>query len=68
LALLALFSHGLAQAESLTLISVPLPIDVGELTIGVFVSTLTVITLTLVSLVGAIVTTYARNYMASDAR
>jgi NAD(P)H-quinone oxidoreductase subunit 5 len=44
-----------------------LPFGIGDFAVGVFVNAVTVIMLTLVSLVGAVVTTYARTYMAGDA-
>jgi NAD(P)H-quinone oxidoreductase subunit 5 len=71
LALLAFASYalgpGFGSAQTLNLVAIPLPFGIGDFAIGVFVNAVTVIMLTLVSLVGAIVTTYARNYMAGDA-
>jgi NAD(P)H-quinone oxidoreductase subunit 5 len=66
LALFALISHGFGPAQGLTLFTLPLPGDVGDFAISVYVNGVTVIMLTLVSLVGAVVSTYARNYMAGD--
>ncbi len=66
LALVALITHGFGPAQSLTLISIPLPLDIGALALGVYVNAVTTIMLTLVSLVGAIVSTYARNYLTGD--
>ena len=68
LALVALLDHGFGAAEGLVLASVGLPFNLGSFALGVYVDGVTVIMLTLVSLVGAIVSTYARNYMAGDAR
>jgi NAD(P)H-quinone oxidoreductase subunit 5 len=68
LALFALIGHGFGPAHGLTLFSIPLPGDFGDFAIGVYVNGVTVIMLALVSLVGAVVSTYARNYMAGDAR
>ncbi|EGV28221.1 NADH dehydrogenase (quinone) [Thiorhodococcus drewsii AZ1] len=67
LAVVALLTHGFGPEESLTLLSIDLPLDIGAFAIGVYVNAVTVIMLTLVSLVGAIVSTYARNYVAGDA-
>ncbi|MGB5834367.1 MAG: NADH-quinone oxidoreductase subunit L [Thiohalocapsa sp.] len=58
---------GFGSAATLRLIAIPLPFGVGDFAIGVFVNAVTVIMLTLVSLVGAVVTMYARPYMAGDA-
>jgi NAD(P)H-quinone oxidoreductase subunit 5 len=58
---------GFGSAQTMTLFSLPLPFGVGDFAVGVFVNAVTVIMLTLVSLVGAVVTTYARTYMAGDA-
>jgi len=66
LAMVALLTHGFGPAEELTLISVGLPLGVGDFAIGVYVDAVTVIMLALVSLVGAIVSTYSRNYLAGD--
>jgi NAD(P)H-quinone oxidoreductase subunit 5 len=66
LALAVLTGHGFGPAQSLTLLSIDLPLDSGAFAIGVYVNAVTVIMLTLVSFVGALVSTYARNYMAGD--
>jgi NAD(P)H-quinone oxidoreductase subunit 5 len=58
---------GFGHSETLRLFAIPLPFGVGDFAIGVFVNAVTVIMLTLVSLVGAVVTTYARTYMTGDA-
>ncbi len=58
---------GFGSSLTLNLIAIPLPFGIGDFAIGVFVNAVTVIMLTLVSLVGAVVTTYARSYMAGDA-
>ncbi|EIC21071.1 NADH-quinone oxidoreductase subunit L [Thiorhodovibrio frisius] len=68
LSLVALLLHGFGSAESLTLVSFGLPFGIGAFTVGVYVDAVTVIMLALVSLVGAVVSTYSRNYMAGDAR
>lgn len=65
-ALIALVTHGFGPAQSLTRSSVGLPFDLGAFALGVYVDAVTVIMLTLVSLVGALVSTYARNYMNGD--
>jgi NAD(P)H-quinone oxidoreductase subunit 5 len=67
-AIVALLSHGFGPAEELTLASVALPFGLGAFSIGVYVDAVTVIMLSLVSLVGAVVSTYGRNYMAGEAR
>ncbi len=67
LAILALLSHGFGPAESLTIFSVDLPMGMGAFGIGVYVNAVTIIMLTLVSFVGVIVSTFARNYLAGDA-
>ena len=71
LALVAFASYaagpGFGSAETMRLFAVPLPFGIGNFEIGVFVNAVTVIMLTLVSLVGAVVTTYARTYMSGDA-
>ncbi|MCF7984517.1 MAG: NADH-quinone oxidoreductase subunit L [Thiohalocapsa sp.] len=66
-ALVALFSHAFGPAQSLTLLSIPLG-PAGAFALGVYVDDVTVIMLALVSLVGAVVSTYARNYIAGEAR
>ncbi|MGD2020182.1 MAG: NADH-quinone oxidoreductase subunit L [Thiohalocapsa sp.] len=58
---------GFGSAQTLNLFAIGLPFGIGDFAIGVFVNAVTVIMLTLVSLVGAVVTTYARTYMAGDA-
>jgi NAD(P)H-quinone oxidoreductase subunit 5 len=68
LALAVLTGHGFGPAQSLTLLSIDLPLDSGAFAIGVYVNAVTVIMLTLVSFVGALVSTYARNYMATPPR
>ncbi|MBK1648324.1 NADH-quinone oxidoreductase subunit L [Rhabdochromatium marinum] len=68
LALTTLLLHGFGPAEALTLLSITLPFDVGALAIGVYVDAVTVIMLTLVALVGAVVSTYSLNYMAGESR
>ncbi|MBK1733467.1 NADH-quinone oxidoreductase subunit L [Thiococcus pfennigii] len=67
LAVTALVAHGFGPPRSMNLLAVPLPFDLGHFALGVFVDTVTVIMLALVSLIGAVVTTYARTYMAGDA-
>ncbi|ESQ11317.1 MAG: NADH-quinone oxidoreductase subunit L [Thiohalocapsa sp. PB-PSB1] len=59
---------GFGNGDTLRLFALPLPFGIGDFAIGVFVNAVTVIMLTLVSLVGAVVTTYARNYMAGEDR
>ncbi|MCF1183585.1 NADH-quinone oxidoreductase subunit L [Marichromatium gracile] len=65
LALIALIGHGFGPAQSVTLLSLPVPLF-GSLGLGVYLDGVTAIMLCLVSLVGAVVTRYARNYMAGD--
>jgi hypothetical protein len=71
LALVAFASYalgpGFGSSQTLNLFAIPMPFGIGDFAIGVYVNAVTVIMLTLVSLVGAIVTTYARTYMAGDA-
>jgi NAD(P)H-quinone oxidoreductase subunit 5 len=57
---------GFGSAQTWNLFAFSLPFGIGDFAIGVYVNAVTVIMLTLVSLVGAIVTTYARTYMAGD--
>jgi len=57
---------GFGSSQTLNLFAIPMPFGIGDFAIGVFVNAVTVIMLTLVSLVGAIVTSYARTYMAGD--
>jgi NAD(P)H-quinone oxidoreductase subunit 5 len=64
----ALLGHGFGPAEELTLASVALPFGIGDFSIGVYVDAVTVIMLMLVSLIGALVSTYARNYVAGEAQ
>jgi len=66
IALLATVVHGLGAPVTGTLFSVPLPGDIGAFSIGTYVNAVTVIMLTLVSFVGAVVSRYARNYLAGD--
>ncbi|ESQ09861.1 MAG: hypothetical protein N838_19555 [Thiohalocapsa sp. PB-PSB1] len=70
LSLIALTSYamgpGFGSNATLQLLVIPLPFDIGNFAIGVFVNAVTVIMLTLVSLVGAVVVTYARTYIAGD--
>ena len=66
-ALTTLALHGFGPAESFTLFAIGLPFDSGALALSIHVDAVTVIMLTLVALVGAIVSNYARNYMAGDA-
>ncbi|NEV62490.1 NADH-quinone oxidoreductase subunit L [Thiorhodococcus minor] len=65
-ALVALLGQGFGPGETWNLLAIPLPGGIGEFAIGVYVNAVTVIMLTLVSLVGAVVSRYARNYMAGD--
>lgn len=67
-AAMALAGHGFGSAYSSTFLSIGLPFGLGELALGVLINGVTVIMLALVSLVGAIVSTYSRNYMAGEAR
>ena len=67
-AVLSLIGHGFGAPETVTFFSIGLPFGMGDFAIGVLVNGVTVIMLTLVALVGAIVSTYSRNYMAGEAR
>lgn len=58
--------HGFGEPVALSLFSIPLPWGLGDLSLGVYINAVTVIMLVLVSLVGAVVTRYARNYLAGD--
>lgn len=58
--------HGLGAPVTGNLFSVELPGDVGAFSIGTYVNAVTVIMLMLVSFVGAVVSRYARNYLAGD--
>jgi NAD(P)H-quinone oxidoreductase subunit 5 len=66
LALLAALAHGLGAPVAATLFSVALPAELGALSVGTYVNAVTVIMLALVSFVGAVVSRYARNYLAGD--
>ncbi|MEA1049622.1 NADH-quinone oxidoreductase subunit L [Lamprobacter modestohalophilus] len=68
LAVLSLIGHDFGPPETVTFLSIGLPFGMGDFAIGVLVNGVTVIMLTLVALVGAIVSTYSRNYMAGEAR
>ena len=57
---------GFGSSQTVNLFAIALPFGIGDFAIGVFVNAVTVIMLALVSLVGVIVTTYARTYMAGD--
>lgn len=65
---LTLLTHGFGPQESLTLLSIGLPFGIGAFAVGVYVDAVTVIMLALVALVGAVVSTYSRNYMAGEPR
>lgn len=54
------------KAHAWTLLSIPLPGHVGAFSVSTYVNSVTVIMLLLVSFVGAIVSRYARNYLAGD--
>lgn len=66
LALVAAVVHGLGAPVAGTFVSVALPGDIGAFTLGTYVNAVTVIMLTLVTFVGAVVSRYARNYLAGD--
>lgn len=66
LALTAVVLHELGAPISATLFSIELPYEIGNLSLGTYVNTVTVIMLSLVALVGAVVSRYARNYLAGD--
>ncbi len=67
-AAVALIGHGFGPAEELNLGAIALPFGLGSFAMGVYVDAVTVIMLALVSLIGALVSTYARTYMAGEAR
>jgi NAD(P)H-quinone oxidoreductase subunit 5 len=66
IALVAAIVHGLGTPVARSFYSVALPGDIGAFSIATYVNTVTVIMLTLVSFVGAVVSHYARNYLAGD--
>jgi NAD(P)H-quinone oxidoreductase subunit 5 len=65
-AVTAAAAYALGTPVAWTLFSVALPGDLGAFTVGTYVNTVTVIMLVLVSFVGAVVSRYARNYLAGD--
>jgi len=66
LALIAAVVHGLGAPVAETLFSVALPGAIGAFSVGTYVNAVTVIMLALVSFIGAVVSRYARNYLAGD--
>lgn len=54
------------QSRSLKLLSMELPGQLGAFSVAVYVNAITVIMLLLVSLVGAVVSRYARNYLDGE--
>lgn len=65
----ALTAAGIAALGSpvaWTLFSIALPGDLGAFSLGTYVNAVTLIMLVLVSFVGAVVSRYARNYLAGD--
>ena len=67
-ALLAAIAYLFDSAHSLTLVTLPLPGNIGSFSISTYVNAVTLIMLVLVSFVGAIVTRFARNYLAGDSQ
>jgi len=67
-ALLAMALHAFQAPRAWTLYSLELPGDVGAFSLSVYINGVTVIMLLLVSFVGVVVSRYAGNYMAGDAR
>ncbi len=65
-AVLAAVTHLFGSAGDLTLYSIDLPGELGAFAIDTYVNSVTLIMLVLVSFVGAVVTRYARNYLAGD--
>lgn len=65
-AVLAALSYGLGATHSETYLSLSLPRSLGVLAISIYVNTLTVIMLLLVSFVGMIVSRYSSTYMDGD--
>ncbi len=65
-AVLAATLHAWTGKLAWTICSIALPGRLGAVAISVFVDTVTVIMLLLVSFVGAVVTRYARNYLDGD--
>ncbi|NOT17845.1 MAG: NADH dehydrogenase FAD-containing subunit, partial [Sulfuriferula sp.] len=65
-ALLAAIIHFFDGDRAWTLHSIKLPGDIGALSISIYINSVTVIMLLLVSFVGAIVTRYSRNYLDGD--
>ncbi|MEJ5211926.1 MAG: NADH-quinone oxidoreductase subunit L [Burkholderiales bacterium] len=66
-ALVAAAAHPFAGIQTWVPLSLPLPGDIGALSLSVHVNGLTVLMLLLVSFVGAIVSGYAGNYLDGDA-
>ena len=67
LAILAALGFAGGGTINWTLYSIPLPGDLGAFTLGAYVNSVTIIMLLLVSFVGAVVSRYARNYLAGEA-
>jgi NAD(P)H-quinone oxidoreductase subunit 5 len=65
-ALLAAATHAYDSTHTWTLWSVPLPGDLGALSLSVYVNAVTVIMLLLVSFVGVVVSRYSRNYLDGE--
>jgi len=64
--LIAAVTLGGEPPSAWVLWSIPLPGDIGALSLSVYVNTVTLIMLLLVSFVGVVVSRYAYNYMAGD--
>jgi NAD(P)H-quinone oxidoreductase subunit 5 len=65
-ALIAAADHIFITARSWTLLSIPLPGEMGAFSIGIYVNNVSLIMLALVSFVGVIVSRYSRNYLAGE--
>lgn len=65
-ALTALALHGYDTSHTWTFFRTALPGELGDFSLGTYVNGVTLIMLTLVCFVGAIVSRYSRNYLAGD--
>jgi len=65
-AMLAAGIHSFDGTRTWTLYAINLPGDIGSFSITIYVNSVTVIMLVLVSFVGAVVTRYSRNYLDGD--
>lgn len=66
-ALIVIVLFPFETAQSWSLYTLPLPFGIGDFSISIYINSLTVIMLTLVSFVAVIVSRYSRNYLAGEA-